>query len=500
MNLNKLRNIDLFIIGCLILSISFMFLAAIKQPLWLDEQYSLFFARAYAIPQLLFHFTVDSHPGLYYVYLKSLLLFSHNLVVLRILSSVLPATLGLVSIWWLSTVDQTKKLIWQLTPFFFLNPFIINMTWQLRMYGLVIMLSCFFYVLFARWKTDHQTFSLLLLSGLLILSVWIHYGFILIASAVTALLIFDGQSSKSQRTISLFTTCAVFMIVSLSSGLATKQKLAHVAWVTQPTIAAISSTYLTLLGIRGDYFGTHIVPSALDIGVVIILFLCLAKIVHFLISSTSSFKKNQALVNLLTLGIIPIGVILVASWILPFLSHQPFFYHFIPNASLFIPRVHLPFLILGGLYVLENIKNKYFTKYLIAFCAALATIWILNNMQFNIFRNHVSPSERQELEVILNNQSQVFLIPSWLWVEKVTPTELSSISNLNYQIIKSEQLEARLTSEAEFCSLVRNQTVVMKKFISQSLNDETALTKKKLSECCREMVESSSFEQWHCSQ
>ena len=110
------------------------------QPLWFDEGYSFYFASS-PIPELIAGTAVDIHPPLYYLILKGwMALFGAGVVQARLLS----ATIGTVTIPLLYLLG--RRLAGQSTGMWAaalltISPFHVYYSQEVRMYGLVTLLS-----------------------------------------------------------------------------------------------------------------------------------------------------------------------------------------------------------------------------------------------------------------------------------------------------------------------------------------------------------------------
>ncbi len=469
---------------------------AYRQPLWLDEQYSLLFSQMFSPGQLLMNFTADIHPGLYYLYLKSLLLITQSPFVLRLLSSVVPAYIGLCMLYWYGIRQKSKKYLLLAVSLLMLHPLLINVIWQLRMYGLVVMVICLFYILLDTWQKTQKLGYLQLLSVLLVITVLIDYSLLWLPAATTLLLLFDQRKNLKQWGLGL--GVLLLLATLFSSGQIGKDKLNLVGWISTPNLASIASVYGTILGFSQDFFAVH---KQLQIGDMLfdgVLVISLITAGRFFWQNRANLNKDSSERNLLLFSIVPMLLLFLFSLVLPILSHLPFFYHFIPGVSLFIPRVQLGFFMLGSLYLTECLVVKKQTKYLLPIGLLIGCIWAVNSYRFNLSQPVEIPTEQLQVEETLLRNHPAILFPSWLYIETLQPDRLSEIPVIAKQIEDAKQVENALSDTQKICSLVKGKNVSTKKFITENLKWETKLIESQLHTCCALTSEMNGFAEWTC--
>src|SRR3990167_11398871 len=144
-----------------------LFLWAIfKQPLWGDELYTIYFAKTTSSVDLLTNF-IDSDTGVFYIYVKLLLIKFNNPVALRFFASLLPFFLAGLILFFSKNLRNKRVTIPLILFFSFLNPFIVHVSWQLRTYGLALFFCSLAYVLFSLWVNKRDFFLLLVLGVVL---------------------------------------------------------------------------------------------------------------------------------------------------------------------------------------------------------------------------------------------------------------------------------------------------------------------------------------------
>lgn len=463
-----------------------MLLAAWKQPIWLDEQYSLFFAKTFSPSQLMIHFTVDPHPGLYYLCLKLLLRFSNNLFVVRLVSSVIPSFLGLATLLFYGFKHHHRRSLLLFGPMLFLNPLVINLSWQLRMYGVVIFFTCIFYVFLDRWIHTKNLKWLLLLTPILLTGPLFHYSLIWLTIGLLCLISLDTGLRRTSTTQLWALTTFILLCFELYLTSGSSKKLDFVGWIPTPNIASISSNYLTLLGLSGDFFSKHLIANTIDFIMVFCLILGLLAVIKQKLYQNKFF---------LFFGLLPCLVILVCSFAFPTLSHLPFFYHFVPNASLFIPRVHLPFLILGTIYLTEKITLKKQSRILLAL---ITGIWIVNSFSYNVLRNQTSNDVPAQVQSILKMDQQTLLFPRWLEIENINPNSLDQTYTISSKMKNELEIETAINRGDFICNLVTNKNISVDLIQNQADFAMTRHLNAQLQTCCEKTSSLENFTNWKC--
>jgi len=469
---------------------------AVTQPLWLDEQYSLFFSQSYSSSQLLLFFKYDVHPGMYYFFVKIVsVLFSSN-VAIRLVTSVLPEVLGFgVFVTTLSILHghffknksswlnkNTTYLTFIFTTLYFLNPFIIDLSWQIRMYGLLLLfaaLSVHFFIAFIIHK-NIKTFLPFLITCLLGMAT--SYSFSLLTFCLTAVLVFWIKTQTWKRILLLYIlTLLLAGYFLLLSGYSNRSQIEYANWIATPNLQNIPSTYTTLLG-----FGTnlHAVASTSTLQLVIdysiffiilIALFCIAKF-SFLSANTSLItKKNLTKIKELFLFafIFPLSAIFIASFLLPFLSNRFFFYTFVPNISLFLPRMHavlmplfwmlisIAILVIFGklndtkqVGILQIFTSKKFLPYLFFSLFFLLYIPTITSIYFQ--RLETVKAHTLLKEVSLHTDS---IIPEWIHYLSITNSEyLMDHTKLSSQIHSSKVASTKILQNNDDCSVTQGQS------------------------------------------
>jgi hypothetical protein len=346
---------------------------ALKQPLWLDEIYSLYFANNFLPLKLIFNLP-ETHPGTYYLLLKALLNFSTNPFFLRTISSIIPALIGCYLLY-----RQTHQKF--LITILLLNPFFIHMSWQLRMYGLTFMFAVMLINLF---QTPSSVNPKKLLALSLISTL---FSFSLIIPIFCLYLYLYLRQRKITNFIPFLLVPLEFFLIK---GFSTYKDYAEYAsWITPPSILNIPSTILTTLGLATDINNL----SSL------ILFMALLFYIVFIPTTYFLSIRNKLFFYAFTL---PLLITIFISISFPFLSQHLFFYLFIPKISLFIPRFLLPLSVYFYIFLCKSIQKKYQLPILII----LIIFWFTPNLKLNLHPFYASASP-------LNLSSDTLVMPPW---------------------------------------------------------------------------------------
>ncbi len=128
----------------------------IHRDLWEDELFSIDFAtRPYSlISQLLY--PLDDRPPLFYLFIRSMLSLSRDTVMLRLPS--LLASLSCILLGFKIFAKKSRGLALMVAAVFTFSPFAVEYGWQLRDYGVLLLVSLVSIVLFStlvsRWWAD----------------------------------------------------------------------------------------------------------------------------------------------------------------------------------------------------------------------------------------------------------------------------------------------------------------------------------------------------------
>jgi hypothetical protein len=387
---NKTIILIIFLVG-LILRIY----PALKQPLWLDEIYSLYFAHSFSIKNLLVNLP-ETHPGGFYILLKFFLRFTTNIFFLRITLSVLPELIGC----WLIYKIHPKIIPITL---FLLNPFFIHYSWQLRMYGVTFLLTVLLYRVFfiKHPKFNFQTISLIFISLFVSLDLII---------PILCLSLYALVKSNQKRWLSLFLLVPLTFL--LQKGLFTYKSYTELAsWISPPTFTNIPSVLLTSFGFHTDINNLDSFPIA-------------TSLIFYLVFSFFTYKYAKKSASFFYGFFLPLLTTITISFLFPILSQRFFFYHFIPKVSLMLPRFMLPLSIFFFIELNQHLTRK---TTVLLILPIIVFFWINPNIKLNYetYYNSSRPLPHQENALILPPWENLRLNPSF------TSKDLDTISN-NY--------------------------------------------------------------------
>lgn len=324
---------------------------ALTQSIWLDEVYSLYFASNFTPSQLLFHLN-DVHPGGYYLFLKLILNLTTNLFLLRLITSTVPFLLaGYI-------VFRRKKSLY---PVFFLlfNPFFIHSIWQLRMYGVCLLITVIIADLFFSKTTfvKKAFFSLL--------ALFFSFNFII---PIACLSLYSLVIHRQKKTILIIPLIVLsFFVVKGPNYKAYAEKA---AWIRPPSFYNIPSVINTVTGLEID---TQNVYSP-NLWYCLLFYLIFTPLVFYVTRSNPKLAYGFTL---------PLFLTIVISITFPIISQHYFFHLFVPNISIFLPRYLIP---IFAILLFEVFSQKGFCRYCFVIFACLSwvkTYFLINYRQYN---------------------------------------------------------------------------------------------------------------------
>lgn len=324
--------------------------AAQNKPFWIDEAWTLYFARTYSYQQLLFTapITNDVHPGLYYAVVKSLLPSISSVETLRIVSSVLPQTIAfMLFVAWAIYRKLPQLTILLIAIALSFSPFLIHYGWQLRMYSLMILWTSIISIVTADFLFYRSSWLSLyaLLPFIGLANITDINGYILAATAwLMIALTHQGVKRVKIERLGLWTACFFILIfISLMPyrPFQTAQSFSRASWLLSPTpIYALRAYPLTVLGLD-----TALSPEnsggIWHLGIVMGIMSMLGGILFWVTSRVP--KKILPVWRMLIaiLVLIPMGGY-VFSQTSRFAAQVPLIHRFIPPISVFLPRFFAP--------------------------------------------------------------------------------------------------------------------------------------------------------------
>lgn len=399
MNKNKYIVLGLFLLG-----LGLRLYSAIIQPLWLDEIYSLYFANSFSPFNLLTKIP-ETHPGMYYLFLKICLYFSTNMLLLRTLTSILPSVLG---IYFLYRRYPHLPLLF----FLLLNPFFIHQSWQLRPYGITFMFSCLIISLFVNYPKNFNLKKFLIFS---FMSTFFSFSLII---PIFCLSIFLYVRQKKWPVFLPFFIVVIQFF--LFKGFSTYKQYAELAsWISPPSVQNFPNLILTLLGFSTDL--NNLGHTGLCLSLIFIIIFTLLTIYFS--------RRYQLFLYSFTL---PLLIVILISITFPILSQRFFFYHFIPKLSLFIPRFMLPLSLY--FYVCLSTKNR---PYLLALFFLL---WLKPFYKINLqpFYSQIQ---------IINHPSSTLILPPWENLRLQAPFTHQDLDRISTDFKEASEIESKLLTQ-----------------------------------------------------
>lgn len=389
----------------------FMFLAATiiyfflssTRPISLDEIYSLYFAKNYSLSGLLFHLP-ETHPGAYYLFVKILLNLSFNLTFLRFFSSVIPTLVGI----YLFHRHHQKNL---LTFVLLFNPFIIHQSYQLRMFGITVFLTCLYLLFFIH--SHKKNFPLFVIFT--IVSTFFTFSLFIPLLSFSLYQIIIKHQKKYFYII--FLLPILFLSIKGFSTYKTYTELA--SWINPPTFYNLPSTLLTLFAYYFDL--KNILPFSFLPS--LIFYSIFIPIIYYL------SKNNQKFLYIFT---IPLFISIFISLLFPFLSQHFFFYQIIPKISLLLPRFLLPFSLIFFYFLFSEYSPK---LYLFLFLSLL--FWINTFLKINLQNPYRDASP-------LNYSSSVLIFPPWENLRLNSSFTSNDLQNIAQKFSNASTLETSI--------------------------------------------------------
>lgn len=460
---------------------------AYHQPLWLDEKYSIFFANKFSLAQLLINFNIDIHSGYFYAFVKVFLHFTQNKFLIRLATSVIPQILGILFI--LRYLIKNKKsfaVVFSTVFFLSFHPLILNLSWQIRMYGFVFLSTCFTYILIEKYLKNQNFKNLFFLFISLIIGNLIHYSMYILSFFVMLLLFFSHKQKHLLEKILFLTTGFIFFISEffLTIGINNTQYFNKIRWIEKPSIDSMKLFFLQLVGLQNS-----LVISTLTFSLFLIAIIILRK------KFTKETKKL-----ILFLSIFPLILTLIYSISSEFLSQRFLLYKFLPNISLMLARAHLPFVTLF-LILIANLTKKIKPIRLIIFLIILSLVWGKTNYYSNII-----PTYNEKKQILINKisiENKAIFWPTMWHIEQINFNNYTLIPNLE-KYEKSQKIDTMLYqdktgSEKRVINLIKNETIIINNKSQNFEKKPQQKLKTTLNKYCRKTESYQSMEKWQCS-
>ncbi|HAZ73052.1 MAG: hypothetical protein UT13_C0001G0082 [Candidatus Pacebacteria bacterium GW2011_GWF2_38_9] len=474
----KKEKIILFLI---ILSGIIIKLYTIKtQPLWLDEKYSLFFTQRYNFKEMAINFNQDVHPGGYYLYLKFLLFFTRDLTFLRILSSLVFQVLAIIflSFYKLKTRKDFFSAVLLATLISF-HPLIIQQSWQLRMYSLLIFIGSTSIILFDLYLNNKNKKTLFLLILSTVLGIYVDYSFIVLAVTLISYLLY-----KNKKIIQYLSFLLIYFFeFLLISAYKNYQQFNNIDWIKKPTLLNLSSFYLENIGI--NIFKNKFLT--------ILIFILITIFITSKIIKSKTLKKNKEIALLVST---PFIITLSYSLLSPILSSIYKIGTIFPNVSVLIPRAHILYIIFFVFYVKKIFikKNNIFLIILLMFI-----IWIPQNL--SNLKSIYSKQRLEKIEYLTKERNELSLyFPESILLDTLS---INTMENDSTYIKSNENKNSEVTNRiylnnlSSLESLLKSKKLYLEKEYQDNLKNKEEV-RKILNENCFLEHELQTIEKWNC--
>lgn len=508
--LRKNKKFYLFAVLLILCGVGIRLYFASIQPIWLDEQYSIFFATQFNLHELMSGFSQDVHPGLYYLILKVAMGLSDNLLALRFITAILPQIVGILLVSWFVYRRKNAKQSLLLLAILMINPFFVHLSWQLRNYGWIFLVVSMSYVFLKNWKRTQSKLYLLLLIVTLFIGNMFHYVMVIFFLSTVIYLLTKLQNLSFRKKINLFLITVILLAIQIvglsgfSSFSQYKYQLQKASWIQQPSAENIPGVYLTSLG-----FDSNVMNSSQSTPMYIIVSTYVILVFLVFIIKKKVLNKSQAK-EVTLLVVLPIVTIFLTSILLPFLSNRLYIHRIIPQLSVFLPRIHLPFVLIFWIIFSQSLINKWnhrskaWSKAIVLPVLFMVVIyWSWLNQQMNTRFYYSSEKKLSSLQEILEKSQdspKVLLWPHWMWFGTIQPSRLGEIPKILKQQQISEQFEYLFTETKSFSCQNISQSIVYVYF--QELQTQRKLQQQiitQLDNCCSKSSDVNDvFGEWRC--
>jgi len=470
-----------------------LFYAAAIQPLRLDERYSLFFALQFPLEHFLFG-GPDVHPPGYFVVLRFIYSLTNSLTTLRAVTSIAPYLVGVSVMLWL--YRRRIQMVFLITTFFLFNTLLIQIIWQLRMYGFVFLFAALSYAFLLHWQNNKQKRILFFLMIILTLGNMFHYSFFLFAACVLFYLWKTSFTDYRSRRLTILAAVIFTTELFLFTGFNYKETFTYTSWISTVSLLSISNFFLGLFGLTSDLYNQTLHPWTLPV-----FFMLLVG--GFYVYKALTVKDRTRFTYFV---IIPVSFTLVFSSFSPLLGKLPLLHRFLPSISLLLPRFLLPFLVilysLIGEFLIIMMRKRNFISIAIVLIAVLLTIWELLNYQLSLKPKVVADSFEQELVHSLGRRSVLYW-PEWLPILGITSSNAYDVvAEANEGKLRSENLKSLLERDTsntkDVCSVLTNHIIYLQVPEYPNLIVATEKLEASLASCCLLVKRSNATSIWSC--
>jgi uncharacterized membrane protein len=260
------------------------------------------------------------HPPLFYVVLKIwIAIGGESLLWLRLL----PVTFSVLSLvpFLLLCRELKQKSPTVLLAVFFLavNGSLINYAQRVRMYTLLMCLSLFSIWLFARYFNRGKSLIPLLIVNCFLIYTH-YYGLLVVGGEIFIILI--HQRIKWRGAAAMFGTAAVaflpWLYAIFTASRNGSEVSQNIAWISKPGFKEIGIFVIDLLEPFYFQFSSVESTSIYSVSIPLLLIFIAAIAMFFFNFRKIEAGEKQTLLFLSVFAILPILVVLIASWVLPY--------------------------------------------------------------------------------------------------------------------------------------------------------------------------------------
>lgn len=486
----------LFFFLIFVIGLTIRIVAIIRQPLWLDEQYSLFFSQSLSSSQF-FISTPDTHPGLYYFFVKILSIFSSNIYLYRIVSALLPSILGTWILLWTSWRWKKNAKLSLITIFFllWLNPFLINFSWQLRMYALLLFWLSLSWYFFNQWRETKKTTDFYFLFLSIVLGQATSYIFYfwtlgLLLQNISWKINIQTIKKNSHLLFIFFFGFVQFFVQSFGQ---VKETFLNVSWISRPNLTNTIALVREIIGSDSKLF-LEIVPVLFfECSIIIFVIYTVARILK-------NSKKNREFIYHVLLSS---STIFCLSFMLHFFANRVFLSYLIPDISLFLSRTFILQYVMFAVLVPPMAKVIFFGKKRLVVGVLLLTFILWSNNYLKFFDPIYTMSHTKDRVNSVKYEEAFFWLPSWSLIELLrTPAMVNKKFINSYtrsQYLEKEVIENINNKNTEIlCDVLKNHKIIMKLEVIINTKLKSNELKKTILNCCENRRLDANYELFTC--
>lgn len=337
-----LKYVEILLLIGIFVGIGVHLWVAINQNFWGDELCSLFFSRSYLFKELLLGKPEPIHPFLYYWLIKVLFFFFPSVIFLRIIHFVffLAILYVVYRIGLNLSLSRLSRIL--LLCLWSLSLYVLEFTFQLRMYGLGILLCLLSINYFYKYLVNKHLFFLLIVFVINFFGFFVAYGFIYMVFVETIILLvycllIKPRNFRSGIIFFVFQSLGfLFYLTFIYNTYFVEINDNYIAWVEVPSFSLFGLSFGAFFGFDQyiSFFQkmTEIINIDYLFGNLIGLFMfVLVAIVIFLLCFDDVFKrkmllkKNFSLFFFLTMFLSSMFVVMIL-WFYSFAFSKHFFH------------------------------------------------------------------------------------------------------------------------------------------------------------------------------